>query len=210
MKCSGRWLCGRSQWWQRCSFESPPLSAVGLNLKQRHNSCDKSLFLSNLLQCYCPHFLTFLLHPNQWWNRSWLASSHLVVGTHSETVLLVSLQCRHYIWGTRTLIGQLPPVCRISSSWVLYLHHIAQDGTATIITGPWPGQHKAGGRDEGDHRTGGWGLWCFCWDCDGTVVRSSAALLQTTQQIEMCIVLPITDRVSVCCAELLRSLTSSV
>lgn len=152
---------------------------------------------ASLLLCYCPRGLTFLLHLNQWWNWSWLAYSHLVVGAHPETVLLVSLQCRHYVWGTGTLIGQLPPVCRISSSRVLYLHHVAQDGAATIVTGPRPGQLEAGGWEAGDHGTGGRRLWCFCWDYGGAGVQRSAALLQMILRTETCTCLTY-DRQSEC------------
>lgn len=86
-----------------------------------------------------------------------------------------------------------------SPGWRCHHHNKALTRTAQ---GSW----QRRGRSQ-DRRPG---VVVFLWDYGGTVVQRTAALLQIILQIEMCIVLPITDRVSVCCAELLRSLTTTV
>lgn len=105
---------------------------------------------------------TFLLHSNHWRHWSWLAYPRLVVGAHSETILLQRLQARHFVRGALTLGGGLPPVPGLRTSVALDLDHVALDGAAAVVARARPGEHKACGGDGGDHRAGGRRLGPLC------------------------------------------------
>lgn len=136
-----------------------------------------SLYLPLFSYINKPYHLTFLLHPNHCWDWTWLTNSHCVVGPHPETVFPLWLQPGgHSVWSALTLSSEFTPVLRLRTSLALYLNHITQDSTATVVAGARPGQHKAAGRDEGDHRAGGRRLWPLWWEDDEYIAQTAILL----------------------------------
>lgn len=120
---------------------------------------------------------TFLLHSNHWWHWSRLAYPRLVVGAHSEAILLQRLQAGHFERGALTLGGGLPPIPRLRTSVALDLDHVTLDGAAAVVARARPGEHKARGGEGGDHRAGGRRLGPLCRGCEADKDSTGISLM---------------------------------